>query len=115
MTDITDRESLNILIDKFYERVEKDEILSSFFIGVNWEKHKIKMLDFWSFVLLDIPGYNTNLFDVHSKLPIQNAHFQRWIDIFSETVKANFSGINAELAIQKAKIIAASFSAKMNL
>jgi hemoglobin len=113
MTDITDRESLVTLIDKFYERVEKDEILSPFFKGIHWEKHKLQMLDFWSLVLLDIPGYNTNLFDVHSKLPIQKAHFQRWIDIFSETVTDHFSGPLADLAITRAQILAASFSAKM--
>ncbi|MFM7106758.1 MAG: group III truncated hemoglobin, partial [Flavobacteriales bacterium] len=81
--------------------------------GIDWDEHKLKMLDFWSFVLLDIPGYSTNLFDIHSRLPIQNVHFQRWIDIFSETVNSHFVGPYADLAINRARIMAASFSAKM--
>lgn len=113
MTDINHRENLVFLIDKFYERVEQDELLSSFFAATHWEEHKKKMLSFWSLVLLDEPGYNTNLYEVHSKLPIQKAHFQRWIDLFTETVQAHFEGPKAELAIQRAQIMALGFSSKM--
>ena len=70
MTDIQTKEDVTLLVDKFYDAVLKDETLAPFFKRLNFEKHLPKMIHFWSFVLLDEPGYTTNVTEKHEKMPL---------------------------------------------
>ena len=65
-----------------------------------------KMVHFWSFVLLDEPGYTTNVTDKHMHMPLSPVHFERWVSLFHKTVDALFSGEKAEMAKQRASLIA---------
>ena len=102
------------LVDVFYEKVLQDEMLAPFFMKLNFETHKPRMVHFWNFVLFDEEGFTTNVTNVHTSMPIEKEHFDRWVLLFNQTVDAHFSGENAEKAKQRAALIAWSINSKMN-
>ena len=104
--DITTKQDVKQLVDTFYGRVLTDESLAPFFKNLDFKVHMPKMVHFWSFVLLDEPGYTTNVTDKHMHMPLTPAHFERWVSLFHETVDALFSGEKAEMAKQRASLIA---------
>ena len=99
--------------DLFYDKVMKDSLLAPFFKNLNFERHLPKMVDFWAFVLLDEPMNIGNVFDKHRHLKIDERHFTRWIQTFSDTVDAFFEGKTAEKAEQNAQVIGYTFQSKM--
>jgi hemoglobin len=115
MSDITTEHDIEVLVDQFYDAVVLDEILAPFFIRIDFTHHKPKMIDFWAFVLLDKPGYTTNIFDKHSAMNLTAQALTRWTDLFEQTVRRLFSGEKAESAILRAKTIAWTFKEKMHL
>lgn len=114
MTDITTKEDILTLVDQFYGKVLKDEILFPFFNHVDFERHKPKMIHFWSFVLLDDAGYTTDVTKVHMNMRIKKEHFDRWIELFNATVDTLYKGEKAELAKQRAYLIRWTLESKMN-
>lgn len=110
--DILTKEDIRQLVDVFYGKVILDDVLKDFFSGLDFEHHKPKMIHFWSFVLLDEPGYTTNVFDKHAHMKLADEHFDRWISLFDETVHELFEGEKASMAVFRAKTIAWSFKEK---
>jgi hemoglobin len=114
MTDITTKEDILTLVDQFYGKVLKDEILFPFFNHVDFERHKPKMIHFWSFVLLDDAGYTTDVTKVHMNMRIKKEHFDRWISLFNATVDELYEGPNANKAKERAFLIRWTIESKMN-
>src|SRR3954466_468713 len=111
-------EEVKELVDKFYEKVNADEILSPVFnkeAKVNWETHLPKMYKFWGTQLIGSADYSGRPFPPHMDLNIDSKHFERWIRLFMETIDENFEGEVAEMAKQKARNIAAIFQYKLGL
>ena len=113
--DITTREDVQILVDRFYEKVQTDPLLAPVFSHVNWPHHLPIMYNFWSSMLLGDQSYRGNPFAKHLPLPIQPAHFNQWLKLFRETVNENFSGEKAEEVKMRAESIAGVFQARMGL
>ena len=105
MNDISNKDDIRLFVDSFYGKVLKDDLLSPFFKNLNFEKHMPKMVDFWSFVLLDEAGYTTNVTEKHLNMPLEKCHFDQWICLFHETIDELFAGEKAELAKQRASLI----------
>jgi hemoglobin len=112
LTDIRNIEDITRLVDAFYDKVLRDEVLRPFFADLDFEHHKPLMVHFWSFVLLDVTGYTTNVFDKHAHMPLKDQHFDRWITLFEATVREMFNGEKADTAILRAKTIAWTFKEK---
>lgn len=110
--EISTKEDIRLLVDTFYDKVLRDEVLLPFFNGLDFDKHKPTMVAFWSFVLLDEAGYSTNVFDKHAHMHLETVHFEHWIKLFQETVNELFEGEKAEMAIVRAKTIAWTFNEK---
>ncbi len=111
--DIQSRQDIEILVKNFYDKVIKDESIGFIFndiAKVNWEQHLPVMYDFWETLLLDAASYRKNAMEVHyvlnRKFPLEEKHFVRWLQLFSETVDELFSGEKATQAKKKAKSIA---------
>ena len=104
--DITTKHDVEHLVDTFYGRVLQDESLAPFFKNLDFQAHMPKMVHFWSFVLLDEAGYTTNVTDKHMHMPLSKAHFERWVALFHATVDELFTGEKAEMAKQRATLIA---------
>lgn len=116
--EIKGMEQIKELVNKFYEKVNADNLLSPVFnkeANVNWEEHLPKMYKFWGTQLIGTGDYSGRPFPPHIDLNIQKEHFERWIKLFLETVEENFYGVIAETAKDKAKKIAAIFQHKLGL
>jgi len=119
--DIENRADLEKLLETFYKKVFKDDLISHFFIEVvplNLETHIPVIADFWESVLLDGRGYRKNVMEIHlnisEKSKIEKKDLDRWVKIFSETVDELFEGPKASLAKQKAASIATMMIIKIN-
>ena len=104
--DIQTKEDVLQLVDDFYGKILKDELLSPFFKRLDLVVHLPKMVQFWSFVLLDEVGYTTNVVDKHMKMPLEKHHFEQWLSLFNETIDELFQGEKVDLAKQRAFTIA---------
>jgi hemoglobin len=115
LPDITDRNDVIKFVDRFYDKVKEDALLGPEFAHVNWLHHLPVMYSFWSSMLLGEQSYRGNPLQKHLPLPIGTVHFNRWLQLFKETIDENFSGVNAEEVKVRAQAIARVFQIKMGL
>jgi hemoglobin len=117
MADLKDISSIKLLVDAFYTRVRKDDLLGPVFANTikdNWQPHLEKMYAFWNAALFGAPGFKGNPFARHAPLPIQPQHFERWLSLFNETVDTHFEGPVAQDAKHRAELMGIMFQAKMS-
>jgi hemoglobin len=114
-TDIVTRRDIEILVNRFYEKVQADSLLAPHFNHVNWETHLPIMHSFWASMMLGEQSYRGNPFQKHVNLPIGPEHFSEWLKLFIEVVDENFRGEKAEEIKTRAQQIAQVFQYKMNL
>ena len=116
-TDIEGRRQLEILIDRFYDKVKSDPVIGQFFAHVNWEKHLPVMYDFWENALFYTGGYRGNPLLIHQafhkRAPLNSAHFKQWQNLFIDTVDELYIGEKAELAKNRAISISAVMQVKI--
>lgn len=108
--EITEQ-NIKILVDNFYKRVGKDELLSPIFNAVikDWQPHLNKMYDFWSSVVLQTKKYKGNPVVQHQNLmPFDKSLFDRWLVLFAQTARELFEEEQALLFIDKSENIARS-------
>jgi hemoglobin len=114
-SDIISRNDVQLLVDKFYEKVKSDTLLEPIFRHVDWPKHLPVMYNFWSSILLGDNSYQGNPFQKHISLPITSEHFNRWLQLFHSTVDEYFSGEKAEEVKNRAWNIAGVFQFKLGI
>src|ERR1700741_2164656 len=107
--DVESKTDVELLVRKFYSEVIKNPEIGHFFTHVNFEEHFPRMFAFWNFILLDEAGFTGNVFDKHVNLGIESKHFPVWLMHFRNTVDSLFEGEKAELAKQRAELIAYTF------
>ncbi len=113
-------EDVQLLVRTFYSRVLLDSRLAPFFAHVvkdHWEKH-LEVLDlFWNNILFYSGGYDGNPLQAHKTLhqfkTLHTQDFDRWLQLFNETVDELFEGEKAELAKQRAHSIASVMQLKI--
>lgn len=115
--DISTLDDIKLLVDDFYGKVKEDELIGYIFNDVirdNWPVHLEKMYSFWQTVLLHEFTYKGAPFPKHMKLPVEKEHFDRWLELFHETIDNYFEGEKAEeLKIRSVKM-AEMFMMKIN-
>jgi hemoglobin len=111
--DIVSRDDIIQLVDGFYTRVQKDDVLGPIFndiARVDWAAHLPKMYDFWESVLFGTAQFKGNPLAVHralaSRAPMTGAAFERWIVLFHKTVDELFDGAMAAQVKDRAERIA---------
>ncbi len=115
-TDIQTLDDIRLLVDSFYSKVQQDQQLGPIFqasIQDRWPQHLAKMYSFWQTILLNEYTYNGRPFPPHARLPIDKAHFERWLQLFHETVDELFQGTVAEEAKSRGNKMAALFQIKL--
>ncbi len=112
MNDISSKADIELLVNSFYSELLKLEDMQVVFAGIDFPKHVPHIVHFWSFVLLDEEGYKTNVFDKHLHLPIKAHQFDTWLRIFTATVDRLFFGEKADMAKQRATVLAYTFKSK---
>jgi len=82
-----DEDRLTALVHRFYDKVRADAVLGSIFASriSDWGPHLAKMVDFWSSVALMTGRYHGAPVPAHVGLPVEWAHFERWLALFRET------------------------------
>lgn len=113
--DINNRQDIEKLVGRFYEKVRTDTLLGPVFSHVDWPKHLPVMYDFWSSMMLGEQSYRGNPFQKHVGLPIRKEHFEQWVRLFVETVNENFTGSKADEIKNRAQTIAGVFQHKLGI
>lgn len=117
-TDILSLDDVKTLVNEFYLKVQKDDLIGPIFERViqgNWEPHLNKMYRFWQTLLLNERTYEGAPFLPHMNLPIEGPHFDRWMALFNETVDEYFVGEKADEAKWRADKMAALFTQKLEM
>jgi len=90
--DLDDETEIEELVRRFYADVAR----------VDWSEHLPKLTAFWCRALLSMPGYEGNPYRahqlIHARRPFTRAHFERWLDLFHETLDLGWAGPRVEQA-----------------
>jgi hemoglobin len=101
------------MVRRFYQDVAQDDVLGPVFddvAQVHWGEHLEKLTSFWCSVLLGLDGYEGNPFRAHATIneraPFTSEHFDRWLQLFHDTVDLRWVGPNATRAVAFAHNVA---------
>ena len=99
------------LVTTFYDKVRNDAVLGPIFERhvADWNLHLPKMIAFWSAALCGSKNYRGNPMVVHRALPgLTHSMFERWLDLFHESVSEMKNQAMAERAVELSQRIAQS-------
>jgi hemoglobin len=115
--DIDSQARIRLMVDSFYSHVRQDGLLGPIFEQAieDWSAHLPKMYLFWEKLLFGTGAYEGNPFQKHVELPVEKEHFNRWVDLFVQTVDEHFLGPKAEEVKALARRIAATFQLRMGM
>lgn len=106
--DLATRRDVQALVVRFYRAAAMDDLLGPVFAAahVDWPGHVDTVTDFWMWQLFGVRGYEGNPLRAHEpvdrRTPFTQAHFDRWLALFTETVHEQFEGPKADLAMARA-------------
>jgi hemoglobin len=101
-------------VQRFYARGMADPLLGPIFSAIpGLPKHLEIIKNFWSRSLLGTERYQGQPYPVHTNLPIEPEHFQRWLELFIESARETLPNPQAEQAAAQASHMARCFEAGM--
>jgi hemoglobin len=119
--DISSREDIELVVQKFYELLLVDDLVGFLFtevVHLNLEEHLPKLVDFWEDQLFATNNYAGNPLrvhmDLHLKEPLRKAHFNRWLLHFNQTIDSHFTGMKAHLMKSRAQSVATVMQIKLH-
>ena len=82
-----DEAMIHRLVHAFYDRVRDDALIGPIFTSRvhDWDAHLARLCTFWSSVALMSGAYHGQPMMVHMPLPVDTAHFNRWLELFAAT------------------------------
>src|SRR5687767_907384 len=117
VNDIATRGDIDRLMHVFYARVLVDDVIGYIFTDVaklDLEHHIPIIGDFWESLLFGTSAYSKHgrhpllvHKELHKKVALTDAHFERWLEMFTETIDEMFAGERAEFLKMRAHAIAA--------
>lgn len=105
-----DEAMIERLVQAFYGRARLDPLIGPVFQSNvrDWEGHMARMCSFWSSVALMSGRYRGQPVVAHLPLPVETAHFDRWLEIFAETARTVCPPAAAAHFVERAHRIADS-------
>jgi hemoglobin len=105
-----DEAMISALVVTFYAQVRKDPLIGPIFEAKvdDWSHHLEKLCAFWSSVVLMSGRYHGQPMRAHMPLPVERAHFERWLEIFEMTARNMCPPTAADIFIDRARRIADS-------
>ncbi|GAK90187.1 truncated hemoglobins [Nonlabens ulvanivorans] len=108
---LNSREQIALLVDEFYKKVRINKQLGPIFNTVirDWPAHLNHLTNFWDTSLLRAKSYHGNPIEKHQEVDdavnhsIEMEHFGIWLQLWFETIDANFHGETAQLAKNRAR------------
>lgn len=113
MRCIENRSDIELLVNSFYAKIRKDEMLGGIFNAHiaedKWPEHLAKLADFWETNLFAIAKFKGNPTQKHIQVDtnlnytIDQKHFGHWIQLWFETIDELFVGELADKAKNAAR------------
>lgn len=108
--DLDSIEEITELVTRQYADVVQDELLEPYFdFGpefIDWQAHIGAVTDYWAHVLLYAPDYEIDVIESHRHHhelePFTPELFDRWLQIFHDTVDGGWAGPKATIAKKRA-------------
>ncbi|MGB0114124.1 MAG: DUF1971 domain-containing protein [Ilumatobacteraceae bacterium] len=108
--DLDTRDEIFVMVTRQYADITQDDLLEPYFdFGpgfIDWHAHIATMTDYWSHLVLGEGQYEIDTLENHRALHEQSAFtpelFDRWLQIFHDTVNGGWSGPKADIANQRA-------------
>jgi hemoglobin len=108
--DLDSVEEIVELVTRQYADVVQDDLLEPYFTfgpdHLDWQAHIASVADYWQHVVLLTPDYDIDVLEghrhLHDQRPFTPELFDRWLQIFIDTVDSGWSGPNATLAKKRA-------------
>jgi hemoglobin len=110
--DLDDPAEIAEMVRRFYADVAQDDVLGPVFelARVDWSAHVPKLAAFWCRALLAVPGYEGNPYRAHQLAHARQAftleQFDRWLELFHETLDLGWAGPKVEQAKAFARRVA---------
>jgi len=118
--DITKPKDIQRIINAFFKRVRRDELLAPFFADKTkeeWDAYLPVMYSFWENVLFYSGGYYGNPMQRHRELnesySFRDEHYIHWLDLFNEAVDKWYAGEKAEVMKERSRNIATIMQVKL--
>lgn len=111
MKDILTNADVTLLVDTFYAKARKNTFIGPIFDAyiTDWDRHHIKLYQFWRTVILRQSAYQAKPVQMHFKMELTQDHFDRWMEIWEQNIKEHFEGPNADIAIHRGKTMSQAF------
>jgi hemoglobin len=113
MKQIENRKDISILVNSFYSKIRKDELLGPIFNNhipdEKWSEHLSKLTDFWETNLFGIAKFKGSPTQKHINVDknlnysIEQKHFGMWLQLWFETINELYEGENADKAKNSAR------------
>lgn len=112
------KKNIRSMVDRFYSKVLKDELLADFFIqklgdemiSDDWQRHLDLLTDFWASTLLGDSSYSGQPVKAHVHMEgLQRVTFERWLEVFSQTVDKFYNQESADIFKTRSQSIANNF------
>ena len=119
-----DRVSVEKMVREFYAVILEDEVVGHYFISAlgddlqndKWNEHLSLLDDFWLLMMVGEKGYVRDPFFPHAYMgDLYSETFDRWLELFDQTVHRLFIPKIAEEFHKKGKILADEFREKLEL
>ncbi|MCM4157341.1 group III truncated hemoglobin [Gramella sp. AN32] len=101
--DLKNREDISLLVTSFYKKVRKNEEIGHFFNGINnWDKHLLKITDFWESNLFFSGNFSGNPAVAHARVDAENDHsiteyhFGIWLNLWFQSIDELYEGEMAQ-------------------
>lgn len=116
MKEIENRNDVSLLVNTFYAKIRKDDLLGPIFNGHiptdHWPEHLSKLTDFWETNLFGIAKFKGNPSQKHINVDknmghsIDQVHFGKWLELWFETIDELYEGNLATKAKEAARKMA---------
>ncbi len=98
------------MVIRQYVDIVQDELLEPYFNFapgfIDWQAHIESVSDYWCHVVLYAPDYQIDVIEAHRTLhdtdPFTPELFDRWLEIFHDTVDGGWTGPHADQAKKRA-------------
>ena len=113
MKEIKNRQDIALLVNTFYTKVRKDELLGPIFNShipeESWPEHLDKLTDFWVTNLLGEVCFKGNPSQAHAQVDknlnhsISQIHFGQWLKLWFNSIDSLYAGELADRAKNAAR------------
>lgn len=110
-------DQIRSMVVLFYSRTQQDPLLGPIFdqIVQDWDAHYEKMTRFWSSAVLRAGTYSGRPIEAHRFGGLTEAHFNRWVALFSRTSQDVFDELDAKVFIDLGKRMASSIAMRIGV